>query len=89
MLKLVLGLFAAVFAISLLAGVLILMLVNAVISLLTGRKPAPAVIFRKFGQFQAQDLWARGAPRDTANGPGSGDIVDVEVREVRNDRHLP
>lgn len=88
-LKLVLGLFAAVFAISLLAAALIVVLLSLLKSLVIGRKPAPAVVFGRFQRFSPQGMWPGAAGRDGANAPRTADIVDVEVREVRDDKRLP
>jgi hypothetical protein len=89
-LKLVLGLFAAVFAVSLLAAALIVVVLSLLKSLVTGRKPAPAVVFGRFQQrYSPQGMWPGGAGRDAANAPRAADVVDVEVREVRDDKRLP
>lgn len=88
-LKLVLGLFAAVFAISLLAAALIVVLLSLLKSLITGRKPAPAMVFGRFQRYSPQGMWPGGAGRDAANAPRNADVVDVEVREVRDDKRLP
>ena len=56
-LKLTLGLFAAVFALSLLAAALVFVALNLLKSLLTGRKPAPAMVFGRFQQFSPQAMW--------------------------------
>lgn len=88
-LKLALGLFAAIFAISLLLAALIVVTLSLLKSLVTGRKPAPAVVFGRFQRFSPQGMW----PGGTACGEGAarpaGDVVDVEVREVRGDNRLP
>lgn len=88
-LKLVLGLFAAVFAVSLLAAALIVVVLSLLKSLVTGRKPAPAVVFSRFQRFSPQGMWPGGTGRDAANAPRAADVVDVEVREVRDDKRLP
>ena len=85
-LKLTLGLFAAVFALSLLAAALVFVALSLLKSLLTGRKPAPAMVFGRFQQFSPQAMWpGRGGP---INPKPAGDVLDVEVREVRNDQRL-
>ena len=56
-LKLVLGLFAAVFAVSLLAAALIVVVLSLLKSLVTGRKPAPAVVFGRFQRYSPQGMW--------------------------------
>jgi hypothetical protein len=86
-LKLVLGLFAALFAVSLLVAALIVVALSLLKSLLTGRKPAPAMVFGRFQRYSPQGMWPGGTGRDAGN--ASADVVDVEVREVRDDKRLP
>jgi len=92
-LKVVLGLFAALFAISLLVAGLIVFVVLLLKSLITGRRPAASMAFGRFQQFSSQNGWSGRAAREGASKPnskpGAGDVVDVEVREVRDDQHLP
>lgn len=88
-LKLVLGVFAAVFAISLLVAALIVVVLSVLKSLVTGRKPAPAVVFGRFQRYSPQGMWPGGTGRADAASPRAGDIVDVEVREMRDDKRLP
>jgi len=88
-LKLVLGVFAAVFALSLLAAALIVVLLSVLKSLITGRKPAPAMVFGRFQRYSPQGMWPGGPAQGTAANPRAGDVVDVEVREVRDDKRLP
>ncbi|WP_411884851.1 hypothetical protein [Polaromonas sp. YR568] len=88
-LKLVLGLFAAVFAVSLLAAALVVVLLSLLKSLVTGRKPAPAMVFGRFQRYSPQGMWPGSAGRDSVNTPRTADVVDVEVREVRDDKRLP
>ena len=65
-----------------------------VVFLLTGRKPAVAVLFSQFRQlkkFSAAGVWPRqGAPEADARG-ASPDVIDVEVREIPGDSpgHIP
>lgn len=81
-LKLTLGLFAAVFALSLLAAALVFVALSLLKSLLTGRKPSPAMVFGRFQQFSPQAMWpGRGDPVRPST---AGDVLDVEVREVRD-----
>ncbi|OGA95559.1 MAG: hypothetical protein A3E79_04535 [Burkholderiales bacterium RIFCSPHIGHO2_12_FULL_61_11] len=88
-LTVVLGLFAAVFAVSLLAAALIVVVLSLLKSLITGRKPAPAMVFGRFQRFSPQGMWpGRPAPEKPAN-PNAGHIVDVEAREVPEDRRQP
>ena len=95
LLKLVLGVFAAVFAISLLLAALLVLAFSLLKSLITGRKPSPAMVFGRFQKFSPQGMWPGAAGRDDAGVRGAnrskGDIVDVEVREIpetREDRNL-
>ena len=88
-LKLVLGLFAAVFAVSLLVAALIVVALNLLKSLITGRKPAPAVVFGRFQRYSPQGMWPGGPAQSTPAGQRAADVVDVEVREVRDDKRLP
>ena len=88
-LKLVLGVFAAVFALSLLAAALIVVLLSVLKSLITGRKPAPAVVFGRFQRYSSQGMWPGGPAQGNAANPRTGDVVDVEVREVKDDKRLP
>ena len=85
-LKLVLGLFAAIFALSLLAAALVMVVLSMITALLTGRKPAPAVVFGRFQKFSPEGMWPQHqARKDNATTA----VVDVEAREVRDDRRLP
>jgi hypothetical protein len=88
-LKLVLGLFAALFAISLLVAALIVFALSLLASLITGRKPAPAMVFGRFQQFSQQGVWPGSRAREGAPKAGTGQVVDVEVREIREDTRLP
>ncbi len=88
-LKLVLGVFAAVFAVSLLLAALIMVVLSILKSLITGRKPAPAVVFGRFQRYSPQGMWPGGPAQGNAANPRAGDVVDVEVREVRDEKRLP
>jgi hypothetical protein len=85
-LKLVLAAFGIVFALSLLAAALIFMVWRQIVGLMTGKKPAPLMAFGKFQRFSPQDMWAASA--GGAQSAKQGDVVDVEVREVRDDQRL-
>jgi len=87
-LKLVLGLFAALIALSLLAATLMVVAFSLLKSLLTGRKPAPAMVFGRFQQFSAQGMRPGGSPRDNAPSADASNVVDVEVREIREEKRL-
>ena len=75
-LKLALGLMAAVFAVSLLAAALVVLTFSLLKALITGKKPAAAMVFSRFRGYAPQDLWARKSKR-------GGEVVDVDVRELR------
>lgn len=87
-LKLLLGLFAAIFAVNLLTAALIVLALNLLKSLLTGQKPKPARVFGHFQRFSSQAMWSGTGMRDTA-APRGAEIVDVEVREIRDGKRLP
>jgi hypothetical protein len=86
-LRLVLWAFAAVFALSLLAAALVVMTLGLLKALITGKKPQP-VVFGRFQKFSPDAFWPRpGAPGGSA--AREADVVDVEVREIREDKRLP
>lgn len=77
-LKLVLVLAAVVFVLSFLLAALVAVLVMSVWSLITGRKPAPVVMFsrmREQSRQYTQGMW----PGQTSAGD---DVVDVDATEV-------
>lgn len=78
LLRVLLGVAATVFLLSLLVASLVVVLALSLWSLLTGRKPAPVVMFQQFRQ--AQQRYASGVFRGAA---GGGDVVDVQATEVR------
>lgn len=86
-LRLVLWVFAAVFALSLLAAALVVMTLGLLKALLTGKKPQP-MVFGRFQKFSPDDLWPR-AGNAGSTAPRESDVVDVEVREIRDDKRLP
>lgn len=77
-LRTVFALAATVFLISLMLASLVVVLVVSIWSLLTGRKPAPVVLFQQFRQ--ARERYAQGMFRA---GSSPGDVVDVQATEVR------
>jgi hypothetical protein len=81
--KIALGLALAVFLVSLLLASLVLVLGVSLWSLVTGRKPAPVVMFarmRERSQHMAQGVWRTGpAPGSTGR---AADVVDVQAREI-------
>lgn len=78
--RLVLGVAALVFVLSLLLASLVLVLGVSLWALITGRKPAPFVVFNRFRQTSqryTQGVWpGRGPARPM------GDVVDVQAHEV-------
>ena len=80
-LRLALGLMAAVFAVSLLAAALVVLVFSLLKALITGKKPAAAMVFRRFQGYAPQDLWNHKAKP-------AGDVVDVEVRELREEHNV-
>lgn len=85
--RLVLGLFAAIFALSLLFAALVLLVLGLLKSLITGQKPTP-MVFGRFQRFRAQAPWPGAAMRGAA-APPAAEVVDVEVREIRDGKRLP
>ena len=86
-LRLVLWTFAAIFAISLLLASLIILALGLLRALITGRKPQPFV-FGRFQRFNTPPPW-RGAAKPEAKPERSGEVVDVEVREIRDETPRP
>lgn len=84
-LRLVLWLFAAIFAVSLLAASLVLITLGLLKALITGKKPQP-VVFGRFQKVSPDNFWP--GPRGTPPAR-EADVVDVEVREIRDDKRLP
>ena len=88
-LKLALGLFAAIFALSLLVATLVVLALGWLKALVTGRKPAPSLLFGRFQQFTPRGAWPSGSgPRGSAPSPTGGQVVDVEAREIREKKRL-
>ena len=85
-LKLVLGLSAAVFAVSLLAAALVALVLAVLKSLITGRISAPAMVFGRFQQFSQQSVWPANRARKGSPKTAADQVVDVEVREIPDDR---
>lgn len=86
-LRLVLWVFAAVFALSLLAAALVVMTLGLLKALITGQKPQP-VVFGRFQKFSPDAFWPRAEAPGSAAARDAG-VVDVEVREIRDDKRLP
>lgn len=80
--RLALALAALVFVFSLLLASLVVVVGVSLWSLVTGRKPAPAVVFSRFRQTSqryTQGVWPSGT--GGVRRP-MGDVVDVEATEV-------
>lgn len=75
--KLVLAAFGLVFAVSLLLAALIIVVIGLLKSLITGKKPAPVMMFSKFQKFAPGAMWP-----GAVKAQNKGDVVDVEVREI-------
>lgn len=86
-LGLLLGLSLAVVALSLLLAALVVVLGMSLWALVTGRKPAPVVVFQRFRQ--ASQRYAGGVWPGPAgpHGPSGRDVdvVDVQAHEVPDD----
>ena len=86
-LKLVLAVFGLVLVVSLLAAALVVVVFGLLKAVVTGKKPAVLTTFNRFQQYSPKGMWPGGAGRAVKSGPAkAGDVVDVEVREIRNDR---
>ena len=88
-LKLIFAVFAAVFALSLLVVALGALVVSMLKWLVTGKKPAFAIIWSGLRR-PSQRMWPASPGRaGKAPAPGAGEVVDVEVREIKADQRLP
>jgi hypothetical protein len=79
-LKLVLGVAALVFVLSLLLATLVVVSGMSLWALITGRKPAPFVVFNRFRQTSQRythGVWPGRGPAQSM-----GDVVDVQAHEV-------
>lgn len=88
-LKLVFILSAAVLAVGLLLVALTVFALSLLKSLITGRKSAPLMAFARFQQFSQQGIWPGSASRQPSPKSASRQVIDVEARELRDDRHQP
>jgi hypothetical protein len=86
--KIMLGLVAAVFAVAMLAALLLALVFSTVRALLTGRKPAVAVVFQQLRDLRRHAPWPV-APGPAAGARGAGEVVDVEAREVPDGAGAP
>ena len=76
--KLVLVVFGLVFTVSLLLAAMVILVVSLLKSLITGKKPAPVMMFSRFQKFAPGNMWTGATQTQNAS-----DVVDVEVREVQ------
>ena len=79
-LKLVLGVAALVFVLSLLLATLVAVLGMSLWALITGRKPSPFVVFNRFRQ--TSQRYTQGAWPSRSPVQPMGDVVDVQAHEV-------
>ncbi|MDB5931199.1 MAG: hypothetical protein JWR60_2906 [Polaromonas sp.] len=84
--KLVMGLSAAVIGICLLFVGLVFFALRLFSALITGRKPAPFMAFSRFQQFSQPGMWAGNPGRQRSPKAATGQVVDVQVREIPADR---
>jgi len=78
--KLALLLAALVFLLSFLLAALVVVSVVSVWSLITGRKPAPVVMFTRMREHSQR--YTRGVWPQNPVSPTEGDVVDVQANEV-------
>ena len=83
-LKLLLLASGLIFVVSLLAVALIVMILSVLKSLMTGKKPAPAMVFSRFQKFSPTGMWPVATNHMDKKTANSAEVVDVEVREVKN-----
>ncbi len=93
-LKLFLAVIALVFATCLIAVALVAVVFSLLKALLTWQKPAPWVVFRQVQKYSARGQWpvngAAGGHSNRERSPvRNADVVDVEVREVPQDKKEP
>ncbi len=81
--KLILAVFGLVFAISLLLAALIVVVLSLLKSVITGKKPAPVMVFSRFQKFAPGGMWPGAAMTKNSN-----DVVDVEVHEIQANSEL-
>ena len=86
-LKLIFAVFAAVFALSLLAVALGALVLSTLKWLITGKKPVFAVVWSGLRK-PPHRIWSP-APGHAPQAPGAGQVVDVEAREIKADPRLP
>lgn len=80
--RVLLWVFLAVLAVGLLALALVFLLVGALWALVRGRRPQAPVFAARFQRYAAEQVWpGRRPPAESTQ-----DVVDVEVREVPDER---
>ncbi|TAG35759.1 MAG: hypothetical protein EAZ34_02780 [Polaromonas sp.] len=85
--KLILALFGLVFVLSLLAATAVIVVLSLLKALITGKKPPIAMIFNRFRSYSPKGVWPGRAGSGAKNSPPrAGDVVDVDVREIRHDK---
>jgi hypothetical protein len=80
---------AALFALGVLCGALVLVAVAVIRYLLTGRKPAVWATFSQFRNSAQQFRAGRWSGAGGSARPGDADIVDVQAHEVRTVISVP
>ncbi len=80
--KLLLVLAASVFVVSFLLAALVAVVLVSLWSLVTGRKPAPVVMFTRMREQSKR--YTQGAWPAAARGEPPADVVDVQATEVSN-----
>ena len=84
-LRLVFGLFALIFALSLLVAGLIAVFFMLLRSLLTGQRPAPVMVWQRYraASQASAERWTRRAPgASERRRPAPGDVTDVVPKDV-------
>ena len=84
-LRLVFGLFALVFALSLLVAGLIAVFFMLLRALLTGQRPAPVMVWQRYraASQASAERWTRRAPGAQERlRPAPGDVTDVVAKDV-------
>lgn len=82
-LRLVLWLVTAVLAVGVLAVALVLLLLGMAWALVRGRRPGTPAMAARFGRYATQQMWAAAARR-SAPKRASGEVIDAEIKEIRD-----
>ena len=88
-LKLVFGLSAAIVAVGLLLIALILVALSLLRSLVTGRRPIPAMAFARFQKFSQRQTWPGNRTFQRKPKTASDQVVDVEAHEIKDSGRQP